>query len=197
MPQAAVRSNQRYAWHGQSLLITNLNGECDAALPDSYFREARLLRRLGFRINDTAPWLCEDAVISPRELLFAYTFPEVARFGGGGTGQSGDDTPLDDRGLPQRAIDIRLRYRVALATLEVDAIVANHSVWQTLKFDLSWSLDTDFADIQEALGEHKQQDAEMRAVPGGTLHLLRQPPIESLSARVSDRFSALVDSILH
>src|SRR5207248_527556 len=26
----------------------------------------------------------------------------------------------------------------------------------------------------------------------GTLHLLRQPPIESLSARLSDRFSALV-----
>jgi hypothetical protein len=76
------------------LLITDPNGECGAALPISgfYFREARFLRRLGFRINDTVPWLCEDAVISPRELLFAYAFPEVACFGGGGSGQSGDDT---------------------------------------------------------------------------------------------------------
>ncbi len=31
----------------------------------------------------------------------------------------------------------------------------------------------------------------------GTLHLVRQPPIESLHAKVSDRFSALVDTLLH
>ena len=31
----------------------------------------------------------------------------------------------------------------------------------------------------------------------GTLHLVRQPPIESLSARASDRFSALIDSLRH
>ncbi|MGH7615743.1 MAG: glycogen debranching N-terminal domain-containing protein [Gemmatimonadaceae bacterium] len=138
MPHATVRSQQRYAWHGQSLLITNLHGECDADLPISgfYFREARFLRRLCFRINDTVPWLCEDAVISPRELLFAYAFPEVARYGGGGTGQSQDETPVDDHGLPQRAIDIRLRYRVAVAALDVDAIITNRSTRKALKLDL-------------------------------------------------------------
>jgi glycogen debranching enzyme len=31
----------------------------------------------------------------------------------------------------------------------------------------------------------------------GTLHLVRQPPIESLKAKVPDRFRALVDTILH
>jgi hypothetical protein len=31
----------------------------------------------------------------------------------------------------------------------------------------------------------------------GTLHLVRQPPLESLSAKASDRFSALVDSLRH
>ena len=31
----------------------------------------------------------------------------------------------------------------------------------------------------------------------GTLRLVKQPPIESLSAGVRDRFSALADSILH
>ena len=167
MPHAAVRSDQRYAWHGQSLLITNVHGECDATLPISgfYFREARFLRTLGFRINDSAPWLCEDAVISPRELLFAYAFPEVASYGGGGTGQSQDETPVDDHGLPQRAIDIRLRYRVALSMLEVDAVVTNRSVRKALKFDLSWILETDFADIQETLGERRQQDAEVRVIP--------------------------------
>jgi hypothetical protein len=31
----------------------------------------------------------------------------------------------------------------------------------------------------------------------GTLHLIRQPPPESLSAGVADRFRALIDGILH
>jgi hypothetical protein len=31
----------------------------------------------------------------------------------------------------------------------------------------------------------------------GTLHLVKQPPLESLSAEVKDRFGALVDSVLH
>jgi hypothetical protein len=31
----------------------------------------------------------------------------------------------------------------------------------------------------------------------GTIHLVRQPPIESLNANLGDRFSALVDSIIH
>jgi hypothetical protein len=31
----------------------------------------------------------------------------------------------------------------------------------------------------------------------GTVHLVRQPPLESLNAGVSDRFRALVDSVLH
>jgi hypothetical protein len=30
----------------------------------------------------------------------------------------------------------------------------------------------------------------------GDVHLLRQPPLESLSAKTTDRFRALVDSIL-
>ena len=169
MPHAAVRSNERYAWHGQSLLITDVNGECDDAAPISgfYFREARFLRRLALRINGTAPWLCEDAVISQRELLFAYTFPEVARYGGGGTGQSEDETPLDDHGLPQRAIDIRLRYRVGLAAMDADAVVANRSPHKVATLDLSWILEADFSDIQETFGEHRQQSAEIRTIPDG------------------------------
>jgi len=169
MPHAAVRSNERYAWHGQSLLITDVNGECDDAAPISgfYFREARFLRRLALRINGTTPWLCEDAVISQRELVFAYTFPEVARYGGGGTGQSDDDTPADDHGLPQRAIDIRLRYQVGLVALDADAVVANRSPHKTLTLDLSWILEADFSDIQETFGEHRQQSAEIRTIPDG------------------------------
>jgi hypothetical protein len=31
----------------------------------------------------------------------------------------------------------------------------------------------------------------------GTFHLVKQPPLESLSAGVKDRFGALVDSVLH
>ena len=31
----------------------------------------------------------------------------------------------------------------------------------------------------------------------GTIHLVRQPPIESVTAKVSDRLGALVDTVLH
>jgi hypothetical protein len=31
----------------------------------------------------------------------------------------------------------------------------------------------------------------------GTLHMIRQPPLESVSAKMSDRLSALVDTLMH
>ena len=172
MASATIRANERCAWHGQSLLITDLHGECGSALPLSgfYFRETRFVRSLCLRINGREPWLCEDALISPRELAFAYAYPEVVTYGGGGTGQSQEETPVDDDNLPQRAIDIRLRYRVGVAGLEVDATIANRSPSRTLELELSWQLDADFADIQEALAEQRQQNAPVnRAIGEQTL----------------------------
>jgi glycogen debranching enzyme len=46
---------------------------------------------------------------------------------------------------------------------------------------------------RDASGESHAEVVRKR----GTLHLLRQPPPESLTARVRDRFGALVETILH
>jgi hypothetical protein len=128
--RATIRAEERYAWHGQSLLIVNVRGECDGTtlpLAGYYFREARYLSRLELRVNGNAPWLCEDAVVSAEELQFAYAYPEVSNYGGGGTGQSQDDTPVDEDGVPQRAVDIRLAYHVGIASVEAVAVVTNRA----------------------------------------------------------------------
>jgi glycogen debranching enzyme len=167
--RASVRSSERYAWHGQSLLITGVNGECDASAPIAgyYFREARFLRTLALRVNGREPWVCEDAVVAPNELQFAYGYPELTSYGGGGTGQSQDETPYDADGVPQRAVDIRLRYVVRVASLDVDAVLTNRTTRRTLSLYLSWILSADFADVQEALANARQQEAAVRVVGEG------------------------------
>jgi glycogen debranching enzyme len=167
--RASIRSSERYAWHGQSLLVTGVNGECDpsASLAGYYFREARFLRALKFRLNGHEPWICEDAVVAPNELQFAYAYPEVASYGGGGTGQSQDETPLDADGVPQRAIDMRLRYRVNVASLDVEVVLTNRTAKHSVSLDLSWIVTADFADIQEALANARQQEAPVRVVGDG------------------------------
>src|SRR5687768_2388605 len=73
-----------------------------------YFREARFLSTCRLEINGHPPWLSEVAAVEPDLLEFSYTFPEVTNYGGGGSGQSGDDEPRDERGLPQRGLNIQL-----------------------------------------------------------------------------------------
>ena len=56
MASTEVRVHERYAWHGQSLLITTDRGDCtDAdALTGFYFREARYLRMLRLVVDGEA-----------------------------------------------------------------------------------------------------------------------------------------------
>ena len=164
--RATIRSNERCAWHGQSLLITNARGDCDARdalLPIAgyYFREARHLSALVLRINGREPWLCEDAAVDQTELQFAYGYPEIDTYGGGGTGQSQDETPVDQDGIPQRSVDIRLCWRVGIASLDVEAVITNRAPRTSVSLRLEWVVDADFADIQEALGGARQQRGEV------------------------------------
>src|SRR5258706_6524457 len=126
---ALVRPDILYAWKGPSLFITNTRGDCDddRALSGYYFREARFLRTLRLEIDGDRPWACEAAVVEPHTLSFTYVYPEVAEYGGGGSGQAGDETPTNARGIPQRALAIRLLYTVALDGLTARLTVANHS----------------------------------------------------------------------
>jgi len=160
MTQALIRPGQLYAWAGGSLLITDARGRCGENLPLSgyYFREARYLSRCGLLIDGEPPWLCEAAAISPVDLSFIYTYPEVANYGGGGSGQSGDDVPRNAAGIAQRALEIQLTYEIAHGRLAVHAGVTNRSR-EVVRCEIAWELDADFADIQEAQAARREQSA--------------------------------------
>jgi len=164
MPVTLVRPRILYAWRGPSFVIVNTLGECgdDEPLSGYYFREARFLRTLQLRIDGEEPWLCEAASVSPAVLSFVYAYPEVAEYGGGGSGQSGDETPQNSKGIPQRALSIVVSIAVRVHGLEVSAAVANHAD-HAVTFELSWLLGADFADIQEVQSSKRQQEARVEA----------------------------------
>ena len=162
MTVALVRPEILYAWKGPSLLIVNTRGECgpDQPLSGFYFREARFLRTLRLEINGERPWLCEAAAVDPAHLALTFVHPEIKEPGGGGTGQSGDEEGTDARGIPERSLDLRLSYRVAIAHLDIVLTIANRAR-RPLSFQLSWELGADFADIQEAQSGRREQQAEV------------------------------------
>jgi glycogen debranching enzyme len=163
---AHVRPGIVYAWKGPSLLILSDRGECAAevALSGLYYREARFLDTLRLEINGRPPWLCECAAVAPDRVSFAYVHPEVAEFGGGGTGQSGDDEPRDERGIPQRSLDLRVEYHIGVSSLEIAIAVGNRAL-MPIPVDLALVCGADFADIQEANAGRREQQAEV-AVSG-------------------------------
>jgi glycogen debranching enzyme len=162
MASAAVRPDIVYAWRGPSLLIANTRGECggDQAISGFYFREARHLRRAALTINGRQPWLCEVAAVDASTLAFTFVYPEITAPGGGGTGQAGDEEGVDAEGIPERSLDLRLLYRVAVTHLEIEVAIANRAR-RTVRCALAWSFDADFADIQEAQGNRREQEAEV------------------------------------
>src|SRR5687767_14720471 len=149
--RALIRNDVLWAWKGPSLLVVSAAG--DAGRPGSltgfYFREARFLSTVRLEIDGQSLWLCEAAAIAPDQLQFVYTYPEVAVYEGGGSGQAGDEEPRNRKGIPQRGIDATLTYRVAIDHLSATAVVGNRTK-AALTFELSWILEADFADIQEA-----------------------------------------------
>src|SRR5262245_9367338 len=152
MQTARIRPGEFHAWHGGSLLVTDIRGSCgEIPLSGFYFREARHLSRCQLLVCGERPWFCEAAGVSPSELQFEYVYPEVARYGGGGSGQSGDDVPRDQHGIPQRALVVHLGYEVVHGRLRIRASVSNRSQ-DRVACDVAFELDADFADIQEAQG---------------------------------------------
>jgi glycogen debranching enzyme len=166
--RALIRPDMLYAWKGSSLLIVNTRGECgDLGLSGYYYREARHVRTWRLDIDGESPWLCETDSVAPDIIQLAYVHPEVAEYEGGGSGQSGDQEPTNERGLPQRGLDILVTYRVGVAQLDVSTRVANRSR-QVLRFDLGWTVDADFADIQEAQSGRREQEASVRVTHTAT-----------------------------
>jgi hypothetical protein len=110
--------------------------------------------------------------VAPDTLPFTYSHPEVTQYGGGGSGQSGDDAPRDDRGLPQRALAIQVTYQVGFAGLDV-IVTAQNCSREALEFELACALDADFADIQEAQAERRQQQAPVAVEVDGASVIFR------------------------
>jgi glycogen debranching enzyme len=158
MPHVHIRSDELYAWKGQSLLIANRRGECgrDGPLTGFYFREARHISNLLLTIDGEAPWLCQAAAVEPAVLRFDFVHPELTSFGGGGTGVSDDEVTTDAHGIPHRALDVLVEYRVGVAELTVALRVTNRAR-RVLTFDVGWTLAADFADVQEAQANGRQQ----------------------------------------
>jgi glycogen debranching enzyme len=162
MTTALIRPEILYAWNGPTLLIVNTRGECgsDQALSGFYFREARFLRTLRLEINGEPPWLCEAAAIDPRSLKLTFVHPEIKEPGGGGTGHSTDDIPTDGRGIPERSLDLRLSYHVGIACLEAVLAITNRAR-QDVGCEVAWTIDADYADIQEAQSGKREQHADV------------------------------------
>jgi glycogen debranching enzyme len=182
-----IRPGQLYAWKGPSLLLVNPRGDCgdDEQLSGYYFREARFLRTLRLDVNGHSPWICEAVLLAPDVLSFTYVYPELTEFGGGGSGQSGDDASTDADGIPHRALSLRAVYAVRIGGLGVTLSIANHST-HAVELDIAWALDADFADIQEAHGGKREQRADVRRDGGDReLVLAYQHPTLKYRTRIS------------
>jgi glycogen debranching enzyme len=164
MSLAQIRPEQRYAWHGAVLLLTNTRGDCDddLSLSGFYFRETRFLRTLRLLLNGEQPWLCEAAQSAPDMLQFVYVHPEPHSFGGGGSGAAGATTGCDASGIPYRALSIRVQLGVAITAIVVDVTIANHSV-SPIELELGWDIGADYADLHEALASKRDQSAPVSA----------------------------------
>jgi glycogen debranching enzyme len=159
MAVTLIRADTLYAWKGSSLLITTARGDCGAEHPLSgyYYRETRMLRALRFAINDQDPWLCDAAMLAPDTLALTYVHPEITVPGGGGTAQAGDEEGVDKDGIPERALDVRVRHTVHVGSFDATFTIANRAR-RALTFVVTCSLDADFADIQEAQAMRREQE---------------------------------------
>lgn len=160
MTVALVRPDILCAWKGQSLLVVNTRGQCgsDEPLSGFYFREARFLSTLRLELNGEAPWRCDAASLAPDALAFTFVYPEITEPSGGGSGQAWDEEHTNRDGLPERALDIRVSYRVGIGSLEVEVRIANRARG-SLSLTAACVLDADFADIQETQGPRRVQEA--------------------------------------
>jgi glycogen debranching enzyme len=165
---ALIRPGQLYAWKGPSLLVVNVRGDCDEdeQLSGYYFREARFLRTLRLEVNGHSPWSCDAALVEPHALAFTYIYPELTEFGGGGSGQSGDEASTDSEGIPHRALSLRAVHTLRLDKLTVALTIVNHST-RGIDADIAWAVDADFADIQEAHEGKRQQRGSVRRESDG------------------------------
>ncbi|HET7584218.1 MAG TPA: glycogen debranching N-terminal domain-containing protein [Gemmatimonadaceae bacterium] len=168
IPSIRVRPEIVYAWRGESVLIVNLHGECgdDQRLSGYYFRETRYLRTLRFAINGERPWVCDVATIAPDVIELTLIYPEIQGGDGGGSGTADGSLPRNKDGIESRSIDLRLRYRVGIAALDLSLRMANRSL-NAATLDVAWSTGADYAGLEEAQSGKREQHAAVHADGAG------------------------------
>lgn len=161
LPHAIGHPGVRYAWRGPSILIVEPDGSTGGnTLTGFFFRQTRFLSELRLTVRGETPHLCSIAEVAPDEMELAYVYPEVIGGDGGGSGSAG---LARKDGLLFRDLDLRLRYRVKPASLEVELVVTNR--WEEhAEVDVGWQLGADYASIDAALFARDEQDAPVEAV---------------------------------
>jgi glycogen debranching enzyme len=140
-----------FAYHGRSLLITNTGGDIECELQGLYEHDARILSRYRLLVNGKSPRLDAISSIDPHSTLGYYVCPPTA--------DSDDDK--DALGLSTEEIDRQVVIRVARFVgqgMHEDVEVTNHGL-ERAKLELTWELGADFADLLEARGGTRQQEA--------------------------------------
>ena len=142
----SVRPGQTLLWHGPALLVVDPWGNADDADPMSgfYFRETRFLRRLLLEVNGVRPWPCSTGQPSQRELLVGLSYPEVRDPGGSATPGEWPEV----NGVPWRALDLMLRYRLRFHQVRAELTLTNRSE-KAVEVTVEWKVSADYADLLE------------------------------------------------
>lgn len=144
--EASIRPEILYTWQGQALFVTSLRGEISGSgIHGFYFRGARYLKKLQFRINGKEPHFCSHFVQWPNLMEFSMIFPEVLT---GGTGGSGSGMIMKQDGIFERDLDIRVLFTVNPSSLECHYTFCNR--WENYSgFRAEWFVDADYSTIGE------------------------------------------------
>ena len=165
MGLVGLRPELSYIWYGPALFVADLHGGAGEQEPlcGFYFRETRYLRELRLEVNGERPWVCATGRPSPRELLVGLVYPEMAGGGGGGSGTAGEQVETNALGIPRRAVDLMLRYRLGLHALEAELVATNRSR-TPVELAIGWCIRADYADLQEAHAGSREQEAAVEPI---------------------------------
>jgi hypothetical protein len=116
-------------------------------------------------------------------------------------GKPGDVEPRNRKGIPQRGVDITLTYRVGFDHLAASIVVGNRTK-APLPLELSWLLEAGEnlrvggATVTVRFWRDRTGRSKFRVLrKRGTLHVVRQPPPDSLSADVWQRLHGVMESV--
>lgn len=163
---ASAGLGQVCAWQGETLLVVDERGECGPSdrATGLFYREARFLSHLGFTVNGRRPWLCERGRLDASRLRFAYVYPEIESPDGGGSGRADDGELLDTDQVPFRALDVLLAHDVRIGGLQSTLAIGNHA-GKPVRLRIEWTLQADFADLQETTSGRREQEATVERTP--------------------------------